>query len=974
MSDGAARDDRPEALEATALASPSTLPGVGAVGVGGAAAAAVARDELAPGAVIGHFVIERKVGAGGMGEVYAAHDPTLDRRVAIKVLRPSGRAADAATRLVREAQALAKLAHPNVVAVYEVGEAGERVFLAMQFVEGTTLGEHLTRTRPRWTEVVRLYLAAGRGLAAAHAAGLIHRDVKPSNVLIDRHGHVAVTDFGVARAADDASLEPSAPSWAGPSLSGTGKSALSTDVTQAGAVIGTPAFMAPEQHAGRRATAASDQFGFCVSLWQGLFGVHPYVPPGHGEVTSPFEYMALVGEGPLIAPPAGHKVPRVIVRALSRGLAREPAARWPSMEELLAVLEPRTPYRAVVISLAAVATLGAGAAVWFAIGADRRDAGPSCRHQAGERVATAWGGPERGAIAAAFTATGRSFATGTAATTSAALDRYAAQFTTLATDACAAGGTDAIAAARRQCLDRSLVELRTVVGVLRTATRGEVVDNAAAVVAGLPALDDCADPERLAAIGAPPPEQAAAVATLEARLATARAKHDAGELREVDGELAAIATAADAVPWPPVATQARLVRGEVRISRLEAAGDVLREAAAIATEHHLGREAARAWTGLIHVAASDRQPDAVTAYQQIATAMARATGDRALEQRVRIRTGRAMVRMRKLADAERGCRAVLDELLAQPSADPRDLGASRDCVLEALVPAGRWAEVDVLVKDAIADRIRLSGEGHPAVADYLRMEAMAASVRGDAATAKRRYTEAAELRAKAFGTEHLRYAESLGDLAEFEPDLAAQRTMLERAVAIAEKSDGPQRGLIERGLHASLADLAMQQGDVAGMRRHFERGLEVAIQATGPGSLDVAVMLLGYGQYLASSSPDEGLAKLRESVALFEKLGSPRVNLARGALAIALRRIGRAREALPVLEAAIATADPASTDPFNLALMRWSLARTLIDTDGDRARARALATTARDEFRALGARGAEQADDVDAWLRDRKHR
>ena len=972
MSDGTSRDDRPEALEATALASPSTLPGVGAAG---AATVSSHRDELAPGAVIGHFVIERKVGAGGMGEVYAAHDPTLDRRVAIKVLRPSGRGADAATRLVREAQALAKLAHPNVVAVYEVGEAGERVFLAMQFVEGTTLGEHLARTRPRWPEIVRLYLAAGRGLAAAHAAGLIHRDVKPSNVLIDRAGHVAVTDFGVARAADDASIETSSPSWGGPSLSGSGKSALSTDVTQAGAVIGTPAYMAPEQHAGRRATAASDQFGFCVSLWQGLFGVHPYVPPGHGEVTSPFEYMALVGEGPLMAPPAGHKVPRAIVRALARGLAREPAARWPSMDDLLAVLEPRTPYRAAVIALAAVATLGAGAAVWFAIGAnqDGDDRAP-CRRQAGERVATAWSGPQRAAIATAFTATGRSFASGAAATTSASLDRYAERFTTLATDACAAGGTDAIATARRQCLDRALVELRTVVGVLTEAPRGEAVDNAAVVVAGLPALDDCADPERLAAVGAPPPAQAATVATLEARLATARAQSDAGTLREADSELAAIATAADAVPWPALSAQARIVRGEARLSRLEPAGAVLREAAAIATEHRLSREAARAWTALVQVAAGDRQPDALAAYQQIATAMARATGDRTLEQRVRIRVGRSLVRLRRLADAERDCRAVLDELRALPSADLRDVGSARDCVLEALVPAGRWPEVDALVKDAIADRRRLAGDGHPAIADYQRMVAMAATVRGDAATAKQLYTEAAELRAKAFGTEHIRYAESLGDLAEFEADPASQRAMLERALAIAEASDSPQRGLIARSLHASLADLAMQQGDLAGMRSHFERGIEIATQATGPGSLDVAVMLLGYGQYLASNSPDEGLAKLREAVALFEKLASPRVNIARGALAIALRRVGRAREALPVLEAAIATADPASTDPFNLALMQWSLARTLVDTDGDRVRARALATTARDQLRALGDRGAAQADDVEAWLRDRKHR
>jgi hypothetical protein len=357
-------DERPVALEPTAVAGTAqTLPGVA---VAARAEPAAARDGLRPGTVVGRFVVERKVGAGGMGEVYAAYDPHLDRRVAIKILQAGARGADAATRLVREAQALAKLAHPNVVAVHEVGETAGGVFLAMQFVEGTTLGEHLARERPRWDEVVRLYVEAGRGLAAAHAAGLIHRDVKPSNVLIDRAGRVAVTDFGVARAADEVGPE-AAMVPAARSVHATGPTALSTDVTQAGAVIGTPAYMAPEQHAGRRATAASDQFGFCVALWQGLFGAHPYVPVGHGDVTSPFEYMAFIGEGALVPPPAGAKVPRRIVRALVRGLARDPSARWPTMEALLSALEPRAPYRGAVIALSAVAALGVGAAVWLAV-------------------------------------------------------------------------------------------------------------------------------------------------------------------------------------------------------------------------------------------------------------------------------------------------------------------------------------------------------------------------------------------------------------------------------------------------------------------------------------------------------------------------------------------------------------------------------------------------------------------------------
>ena len=233
-------------------------------------------DEVAPttgvdaliGTSIGRYRVIARVGAGGMGVVYRALDPALDRTVALKVLPPLDevRRGQLEERLRREAQALARLNHENVVAVYDVGIAETSLFVAMQFVDGTTLDDHLAANRLSPRKLLALFVAAGRGLAAAHVAGIIHRDVKPSNLLVDCQGHVYVGDFGLARGATDVER----PSESGDDL-------LVSDMTRVGAVIGTPLFMAPEQHRGESATERADQFSFCVSLWFELFGRHPFV-------------------------------------------------------------------------------------------------------------------------------------------------------------------------------------------------------------------------------------------------------------------------------------------------------------------------------------------------------------------------------------------------------------------------------------------------------------------------------------------------------------------------------------------------------------------------------------------------------------------------------------------------------------------------------------------------------------------------
>jgi serine/threonine protein kinase len=227
-------------------------------------------------------VVLTPLGTGAMGVVYAAYDPHLDRRVALKLLRTDAHAsADAQHRLLREARLMARLAHPSVVTVYDAGVSGDRVFIAMELVPGSTAAEYVAEAPRTWRETLNLFLQAGRGLAAAHAAGVVHRDFKPENVLVSPDGRARVTDFGLAH---------------------------STGVDEQPG--GTPVFMAPEVLRGAPATPASDQYSFCVAL------------------------SAALGKSP--------NVPRAVSAALRRGSARSPLERYPQFDDLLLVLERAT--------------------------------------------------------------------------------------------------------------------------------------------------------------------------------------------------------------------------------------------------------------------------------------------------------------------------------------------------------------------------------------------------------------------------------------------------------------------------------------------------------------------------------------------------------------------------------------------------------------------------------------------------------
>ncbi|HUH01882.1 MAG TPA: serine/threonine-protein kinase, partial [Kofleriaceae bacterium] len=268
--------------------------------------------ELGRGAQLGRYMIVDVLGTGAMGLVYEAYDPTLHRRVAIKVLRPG--AEMPRDRLVREARALARLAHPNVVTVYEVGDAGDAVFVAMELVDGESLRAWM-QARPRTASEVReVFAQAAAGLAAAHAADLVHRDVKPDNIIVGGDGRVRVTDFGLARAGgtrEAAVLDEDL--------------ALDRTISRTGAVLGTPAYMAPEQLRGEDADARSDQFGLCVAMFEALYGERPFA----GDDVPALRERVLAGR-PAPAP-AEARVPRWLDAAVRRGISLDPAHRFSSL-------------------------------------------------------------------------------------------------------------------------------------------------------------------------------------------------------------------------------------------------------------------------------------------------------------------------------------------------------------------------------------------------------------------------------------------------------------------------------------------------------------------------------------------------------------------------------------------------------------------------------------------------------------------
>jgi tetratricopeptide (TPR) repeat protein len=664
-------------------------------------------DAGAPPQNVGRFEVLRVIGAGGMGVVLAARDPTLDRKVALKLMRPHLWAAGGdRAELGREAQAMARLAHPNVVAVHEVGSVGDQTFIAMELVEGTTLRGWLDAQPRPWREVVAMLVAAGRGLAAAHAAGLVHRDFKPDNVLVGADGRPRVSDFGLV-------------------VPGAGPVEVPVDATAAtsriGTTAGTPAYMSPEQWAGTIVDARSDQFSFCVAAWEALYGRRPFAGDTPGEIG------AAVRIGAITEPPADRPAPRSIATALRRGLAPAPADRWPDLAALLAELERALGGRRRGVIVAAAA----GGAVLATVlvlalrpgGSDEAACPPPA-----DRTAALWGPARKDALAAHLGAIDPAQGDGRARAIDHAVGPAAGRWSAAHVEACRATRDGRQSAAlldrRMQCLDRALARIDASVRVIEAAATPIELDRAVAALDTLPDLGVCADVARLADLVAAPADPAArrTYDELDRALADLAASRVAGRYDGLTATARALVERARAGRYPDLV--ARALDELSRMQHLEGAYEdelaTLRALVPVAAENHDDYLVAQTWLQMVSTTVSglDKPKDAEPMLLSAETAVVRAGNPLGLrydllEHRgLYHRVSQDLDAAKKDLDAgialllEGGARDPGSPLLGRLASAYEELGNVHD-------DARRWAEAIAAFESAIAARTEQYGPDHP---------------------------------------------------------------------------------------------------------------------------------------------------------------------------------------------------------------------------------------------------------------------
>ncbi|MCA2981218.1 MAG: tetratricopeptide repeat protein [Myxococcaceae bacterium] len=552
-------------------------------------------ERLAPGTAIGRYRIERVRGEGGMGVVYEATDPQLARKVALKFLRS---ASATSTRVIlQEAQALARISHPNVVPIFDVGTHEGHVFIAMEFIDGTTLGEWLT-TRPARDEVLRAFIAAGEGLAAAHDSGLVHRDFKPANVLRRSDGRVFVTDFGLA-------ITQPQPGTA---------EAHTADRA------GTPASMAPEQLAGRPVDARADQFSLCAALAEALTGTRAF------EGDTPQARLAAIERGALRADLS--RLPRGLAVALRRGLEADPARRFPDVHALVAALRPRRRARWALATASALLALGVGVGVAGA--AWHRPV--RCDAGAGRMTAT-WNDAARDALRRTITQPSRPWSRDLASTLTASLDGWARAWVASYDDACAATHvrheqSERLLDLRMACLERRRIEFEAVTAALGSLDERSL-DSAPALVRGLRSVGPCSDTRRLDGLAQPLSESGHAEAqALLPRVSQLKALHDAGRLAEGWAKAEALLPALASAESLSVKAEGWLWAGvlKLRLGAPERARELLSKALTTASVNRDDEVLTRALCQLLELASNRLHDVAATREYRDLVTVVRARG------------------------------------------------------------------------------------------------------------------------------------------------------------------------------------------------------------------------------------------------------------------------------------------------------------------------------------------------------------
>jgi tetratricopeptide (TPR) repeat protein/predicted Ser/Thr protein kinase len=892
-------------------------------------------EALDRGATPGRYVILARIGAGGMGVVYAAYDPELDRKVALKLLRTDrftrGMAGEAdRLRLLREAQALARLTHPNVVAVHDAGTFGDRVFVAMELVEGKTLRQWLEEAPRSWREVLDHLLPAGRGLAAAHAAGLVHRDFKPENVLIGRDGRVRVVDFGLAKALADAEEPPA--DAGGPPESGA---SLATPLTEWGTVLGTPAYMAPEQLRGIAADARSDQFSFCVALYEALYGERPFAGEGPREIAE------AVTRGTVREAPAGTRVPGWLREVVLRGLRADPRDRYAAMDDLLRDLG-RDPAAVRRRWLAAAAIVLVTGALFSSLGYFQARRVRLCGGGE-EKLDSLWNAGRKQAIHAAFLATGASFAEAAWRTVEQTLDRYTAGWAGMRREACEATRlrgeqSESLLDRRMFCLDQHLQETAAVVDLFAHAD-GQIVEKAVVTAARLPGIENCADVEALTS-KLPPPRDPA----LRSRVAAART---------VLAGAQALTSAGKHVDALPKARQAADLARRTGYGPLEA--EALYQLGLLQDLTNDSRGAEETMFGtLVKAEEAGHQEVAAQSASQLSWIVGFKQGNAAEGHRW-FRLADGIAEGARMGDGVRG--DILKNFAAV-------LGQER-----------HYREAADISRRALAFSERAFGRDGIPVALILTNLGQYCNQMGQQEEALRSVRRGLEIQRKKLPPDHPDFIGSynaLGNIFEYQGRLDEASDAFQRAFEISRRSYGLNHWQTAGELY-NLGIVDQNRTRFPAALREYQQALAIFTASFDPGSLYVGMAQASIGEVLRlQGEPAASLASYRQALATLEKVMGPRnpgLGISLVGISRDLLKLGRAAEAIPVSERALALFESQPGNPNYLNQARFCLATVLWDGGGDRARALRLARQAREELAA-----AKQTDDqheIEAWLRQR---
>ena len=894
-------------------------------------------DVLARGTTVGRYVIIDTLGQGGMGVVYAAYDTQLDRKIAIKVLRPEFLGATDTTeieaRLLREAQAMARLSHPNVVAIHDVGTYEGRVFLAMELVDGLTMKKWLRTPHPL-RERLRVMRDAGRGLAAAHASGLIHRDFKPDNILVAKDGRVVVVDFGLARADSDTSPEaplPRLPIAAPPSSSGNmsnTSSSLSAPLTLTGSILGTVGYIAPEQAFGEAANAATDQFSFAASLYTALYGEKPFPDTTiHGYLEQTMR--------PPREPSRGKDVPSWLRRVALRGLSYDPKERYPSMDAMLAALEsdPTVLRRKVALGLGAVAVVAAST---FALARGARQRETVCAPDPAE-LSGVWDDAIRSSVTEALRKTGVEGAE-SAPRVVKALDDFAGRWGEMHADVCRATRlrreqSEEVARLRNDCLDRERMEFKSLASVLANADV-DVAKHAMDLAYGAPQVAWCADVETLRASAGLPddPAKRAQVLAVRAKLAESDAQSLAGRLKDAEASANEAVTMARATRDVPAEAEATLSAGQVL--RFEgnfgASVPLLREAYLLADGARVDTVAVKAAGELVFVVGAKLQhADDARLWLDLAKAgLKRLGGNQRLE---------------------------LDILASESN----------------FINEVEWRpDLAIKVDEKIVAGCRHLYGVHPKTSTALYNLGVSLSYLGQPARALPYLEEAASMEESLGGANYENFAITeymVGQMKVELGDTQAGDDLLRRSIETSERNGADYWAALAS---QALTWSALAQGDAPAALKEGERARALLDKAARPSVLVPIVNVPAATALTRAGRGAEALVLCEQALKEQEAAKSIDAEKAYGWDALrckgeALLSLGRSKEAVAVLERSLTLHKRML--PGDYARAEFALARALAASHGDVGRAMEMAKRAREEFAAYPFLAFELRE-IDAWL------